>query len=224
MPLKESLEIAHYRYRLRKAQARLVLRKISHVLAATTNYIIAAFFITALIAVTKFMPLSMLVLGNESGLPSNYAGETVGEYVGILLNALNDIPWAATLITMLTWGLVGLICYLIYFVIANTLIDARNEIISDIDSYVGAHISPGLLVRHAFAKLVAIVAYVVLIAVSFMYLLDVWLDMMGIFVLSGMHLDLTLIYMVGGCIGLFVNVYLIIAMAFLIWRNNSSIV
>lgn len=224
MALKQSLEIAHYRYRLRKAQLRLVLRKIPHVLAATTNYIIAAFIITTLVALMKFMPLSMLVLGNESGLPSNYAGETVGEYVGVLLSALNDIPWAATLITMLTWGLVGLICYLIYFVIANTLIDARNEIISDIDSYVGAHVSPGLLVRHAFNKLSAIVIYIVLIAASFMYLLGLWLDMMGIFVLSGMHLDSTLVYMVAGCAGLFINIYLIIAMAFLIWRNNSSIV
>ncbi len=224
MPLKQSLEIAHYRYRLRKAQVRLVLRKVPHVLAATTNYIIAAFIITTLIALMKFMPLSMLVLGNESGLPSNYAGETVGEYVGVLLSALNDIPWAATLITMLTWGLVGLVCYLIYFVTANTLIDARNEIISDIDSYVGAHVSPGLLVRHAFNKLSAIVIYIMLIAVSFTYLLGLWLDMMGIFVLSGMHLDSTLVYMVAGCVGLFINVYLIIAMAFLIWRNNSSIV
>lgn len=224
MPLKQSLEIAHYRYRLRKAQVRLVLRKIPHVLAATTNYIIAAFIITTLIALMKFMPLSMLVLGNESGLPSNYAGETVGEYVGILLSALNDVPWAATLITMLTWGLVGLICYLVYFVIANTLIDARNEIISDIDSYVGAHVSPGLLVRHAFNKLSAIVIYIALIAVSVTYLLGLWLDMMGIFVLSGMHVDSTFIYMISGCVGLFINVYLIIAMAFLIWRNNSSIV
>lgn len=191
-------------------------------MAATTNIVIAAVAVTVLVLATKYIPASILILGDAKGFAAKNEDDSIYSYIGSLLSKLSEIPFADTIITMVTWGLIGLACYTIFYLLANSVIDARNEIIVDMKTSRQGVVLP-TLVRHAASKSLSVVAYVVFVILSFMYLFGIWFDMIDIFVLSGFSIA-NILFMVAGGILVFFNIYLIMALAFLIWRNNSSVV
>lgn len=198
-----------------------MLSSLSKFLRVTGLHLVAALVLGIFIFFAEFLPVIFRILSQDGQSGSDYAQQTFSQYVSAFLSNLNDLPFAQSLITGLTWAAAGLALYVLYLVFANILIDARNEITVGLeDSQKG--VTRSKILKHASAKLTASVGYFAFSAVSLTLLVGYWIDLMRIFVYSSMSIS-EIPSLVFGLSGLILNIYLLFSLAYLIWRYEGTV-
>lgn len=198
-----------------------MLEQLKKFIIRSNNLFLIAAGTSAVLIIVQYAPAVYKVLSDFDASKNVVQDSTTG-YIGRLLESLSHVAFAGSLITAIAWGLVGLALYTVFFLLANIFIDARNEI------YVAAEYSTdgvgsSEVLRHAGSKLLLAAAYMIFIGVSLLFLIKMWMNMAYIFIYSGLQLS-NLPYLLGGYIGLTLNIYVAITLAYLIWKNNETAV
>lgn len=185
----------------------------------TINQFLIALALVTTYFLVEFMPILIKVLNNNSGIDKNYLEQSTSRYIIDFLGGLSLLPYAQTLITAVVWGLVGLGLYTLYFFIMNILIDTRNHIESALVD--NRHVSRQEVFSAARNKILFVIGFFMLLLLSISMLFGFWVDLIQVYILSALSAA-KLPYFIAGFSLLVVNVYLLIAYAYLIWKNEQS--
>ncbi len=185
----------------------------------TTASFIAAVGLVFAYFFLEFTPILIKALNKQSGIDKNYLNDSTSSYIVEFLGKLSLLPFARTLITALIWGFIGLALYTAYFFIRNMLIDTRNHIESAAED--SHEVSRQEVIKAARLNVAKIVGYIVFLMVSLLLLFGVWVDLIQVYILSAMSAS-KLPFIIGGIAGFIINVYLLLAIAYLIWKREQS--
>jgi hypothetical protein len=187
----------------------------------TISYFGWALVLSLVLIAGEFGPVLYQALSDFDG-GHTHGFEGTSHYIGNFFDTLNNAPLAATIITALVWGLVGLILYTIFYLIANILIDARNELYVAAGNSVDGVSSTEVFVQ-AGGKLAAALGYLLFIGLTLLYFIKMWMNMIYIYIYGGFK-PVDLPYLLLGFLGLAFNLYLAFVLAKLIWKSNETAV
>ncbi len=182
---------------------------------ATQTYFITAVAIALFIFFIEFSPAILSVLGRDTGTINLSQG-----LVSTILLKISETPRAADLITVFIWGFAGLGVYMLYLFVANIKVKAQNELIMATDNSQRG-ISPRIVQQRARNKIIGVIGYTLLAVLTVVLFFGVWMDLLRIFVISGMELAKTG-YFISGILALIINIYAMITLGLLLWRYVNT--
>ena len=195
--------------------------QIKKLFSLTQNFFIYSFLLAVVVFFVQFSPAILQILGSSSDTPNADAQKTISQYIVTFLQWLSSLPRASTVIVGLFWAVCALLLYLLYIFVANIVISTRNEIVVDTDN-APKDKATASIVRHLGTKALVALLYFIYLVISLAVLIPYWMNLLHIYVYSGMALK-NLGYMIAGIVGLTLTMYLISASAYLIWKYEESV-
>lgn len=181
--------------------------------------LIGAIILAPIIFVTQFGAQIITMVQSGSGLQENYAGQVTSEYVDGLLRGLSTYSASKVAGVFIIWATVGVLAYVGLLALVRAVIAVRNEVVVDTKYRKG---SPAkLLALHFAQKFLVGISFIAFLAVSILYLLPYWMDMLRIFVFETSWANGG--FLIGGLLGLTLNIYVLWSFAYLTWIYEESV-
>ncbi len=168
------------------------------------------------IFIFQFLPyIYHSIEGNEANT-RGYLGTYTSEIISQKLHELSQRPYSDVATVILLYCFVGVAVLAIFIGLRNTFVVTRNEISQKFGK------SSNKLTFFIFArKIVRYMLFLCFIVLSVVYLLGYWLDLMSIFVYTGMDIS-DVGYMIAGYVGLTLNIYVVWVIIHLIWFHQKT--
>ncbi len=122
------------------------------------------------------------------------------------LTRLNEIAAVRTGVIVLFWSIVGLVAYVAYITIANAVIEARNEVVIEME-YTNRGHGPNRF-RGIALQIMFGLGLIVVLILSSLWGLPLWFDLVSNFLIGSLTLQTTLSAILGVA-GLAANLYVI---------------
>lgn len=186
----------------------------------TGTQLIGSFVLALAIFLVEYSPAIIRFIEGGSEVTVGSTGKTVSDHVLSFLRYLSDLPHAGEITTGLFFAGAAVVIYLAFIALNNFIITIRNEIA--VDMYVSKGQFAKVFLTRLGAKALAAGAFGLLVAVSIFLLIPYWMNLLNIFVESGLALDHGL-YLLGGFTGLAANIYVVWTAAYFTWIYEERI-
>lgn len=194
--------------------------KIIQIFLRTQVQLLGSLVLALVIILIEYGAIIIHAVESGSAVPVGDTGKTVSSHVLGFLRYLSNLQNADNIFTGLFWAVVAVLLYYAFITISNIIISIRNEVVVDVN-YSKGSVAKVLFARFG-SKILAVCAFVALLAASIFVLVPFWMDLIGNFVFSGLHLaDIPLL--LTGYLGLAVNIYVVWSAAYFTWIYEESV-
>lgn len=198
-----------------------MLGKIKSFWDYTQMYFVYSLLLAAIVFFVEFSAPILQILGDSAQAPNEYTQKTVSQYVISFLQWLSELPQANNVIVGLFWAGAAVLLYFLYITLSNMYIATRNEYIVDVNNSKKQNRSQ-LLVNRFGSKILIGLGYFIFAVVSIVYLIPYFMNLLHIYVYSGMRWT-DFGYLIAGIVGLTGVFYLLSACAVVIWKYEQSV-
>lgn len=197
-----------------------LLQKTKQILLLTQVQLLGSFVLALAAFLVEFGAAIIQVLESDSQVTVGITGKTGSGYVLGFLRYISSLPYADNIITGLFFATAAVFLYFAFIALGNIMVSIRNEIVVDVNYSKGSVIK--ILLTRFGAKILAAGCFVLLCAASILLFVPFWMNMLGIFVYSGLNLHQVVLLMVG-FLGLVLNIYAVWTAAYFTWTYEESV-
>jgi hypothetical protein len=183
-----------------------ITTKIWQIFLLTQLQLVGSLVLAIAVFLIEFSNPIIHILESGSQVTAGLANKTASEYVHSFLQKISELPHTDDIIIILLWALSAITLYLVAISLYNVFISIRNEIVVDVNYSKGS--AAKVLASRFGAKALVAGSFVVVCIVSIIWLIPYWMNMLSIFVFSGLDLRNS-VFLLVGFLGLMLNIYLI---------------
>jgi hypothetical protein len=197
--------------------------KIRQIFLRTQIQLIGAFVGALVVFLVEYSAFIIQFLERGSDVEVGLTGKTISGYIVGFLQKISDLPHADDVITGLFWATAAGLCYAAFIAISDIYTIIHNEIADDVNysKVTRSSVFKVMIVRFS-EKILAISAFIGLVAASIFLLVPFWMDMLARFVHSGFQLSQAGFFALG-FFGLAANIYVVWSAAYFTWVYEETV-